>query len=74
MAAWRTAKSVSALRVEAFEVGEQLTVRAHYRWGDDSLGSFDCNVLSRGREVAAATLTVFQGDIDAFDVAREGGP
>lgn len=60
--------------VDAFEVGEELDVRATRVWGDDALGNFECSVDSIGRRVAAAVLTVFQGDIEDVRVGRSTEP
>ncbi len=54
--------------VEAFEVGEELSVKARRIWGDDILGRFECSVEARGTRVASAILTVYQGDIDSAEV------
>ena len=58
------------LEIEAFEVGEELSVKARRVWGDDLLGRFDCTVENSGTRVASAILTVYQGDIDSAEAGR----
>ncbi len=57
------------LAVAAFEVGEKLIVEVRHVWGDATLGQFDCTVRSAGRQVAAAVLNVFEGDIEEMSAA-----
>ncbi len=61
------------LMVDEFGVGEELIVKAQHVWGDDTLGKFDCRVESGGRCVAAAVLTVFQGDPGSVRIGRAEG-
>lgn len=63
------ARSVD-IAVDAFGVGEVLTVTAVRIWGDDLLGKFECTVDSNGHRVAVGVLTVFQGDPDTAEFAR----
>jgi predicted hotdog family 3-hydroxylacyl-ACP dehydratase len=56
--------------VDEFDVGEELVAKASRIWGDDALGKFECSVDSRERRVAAAILTVFQGDINDVAIGR----
>jgi predicted hotdog family 3-hydroxylacyl-ACP dehydratase len=50
------------LEVDAFRVGDALTVEVTHVWGDDQIGSFQCAVIRAGRTVATALVTVYQGD------------
>ncbi|MBV8272756.1 MAG: hotdog family protein [Cupriavidus sp.] len=54
--------------VAAFPVGSELTVRVHLETsGDDGLSMFACTLAMDGREVARATVSVFQpADAQAF--------
>ncbi|HET9598486.1 MAG TPA: 3-hydroxylacyl-ACP dehydratase [Anaeromyxobacteraceae bacterium] len=49
------------LEVEGFQAGDELVVEATHVWGDEELGSFDCAVRQAERQVASATLNVYQG-------------
>jgi predicted hotdog family 3-hydroxylacyl-ACP dehydratase len=50
------------LDVDAFAVGDELTIEVHHVWGDEHLGSFQCEVRRDGRPVATALLNVYEGD------------
>lgn len=51
------------LKVDRLECGDELEVRARHRWGDSGLASFDCRVIAQGRDVAIATLSVYEGTL-----------
>jgi predicted hotdog family 3-hydroxylacyl-ACP dehydratase len=51
-----------ALEVDAFAVGDELTIEARHVWGDEQLGSFQCAVLRAGRTLASALVNVYEGD------------
>ena len=51
--------------VPQLAVGDELLVTARQVWSDATLGSFDCAVTRGGERVAAATLSVYQGDLPA---------
>ncbi len=59
------------LAVATFKVAEKLTVEVRHVWGDDAFGQFNCTVHSGDRQVAAAVLNVFQGDIEQMGAAAE---
>lgn len=50
-----------ALRVDAFDPGDELVVEARHVFGDEQLGSFDCVVSRAGTAVASALVSVYQG-------------
>ena len=51
-----------ALEVDAFAVGDELTIEARHVWGDEQIGSFQCAVLRAGRTLASALVNVYEGD------------
>lgn len=51
------------LHVDEFRAGDELIVHAKHVFGDEQIGNFDCHVDRRGERVAAATLSVYQGDL-----------
>jgi predicted hotdog family 3-hydroxylacyl-ACP dehydratase len=50
------------LEVDAFAVGDDLTIAAQHVWGDERLGSFRCEVRRGGRTLASALVNVYEGD------------
>ena len=54
--------------VPQLSVGDELHVTARQVWTDAVLGSFDCAVTRGSERVAAATLSVYQGDLPAGGV------
>jgi predicted hotdog family 3-hydroxylacyl-ACP dehydratase len=50
------------LEVDAFDVGDELRVEARHVWGDERIGSFQCEVLRAGRTLASALVNVYEGD------------
>jgi predicted hotdog family 3-hydroxylacyl-ACP dehydratase len=51
-----------SLEVGSFAVGDELIVEAERLFGEDQLGSFRCSVTRDGKQVAAATLSVYQNN------------
>jgi predicted hotdog family 3-hydroxylacyl-ACP dehydratase len=51
-----------ALEVDAFAVGDELTIEARHVFGDERLGSFRCEVRCGGSTLASAQLNVYEGD------------
>ncbi len=51
-----------SLEVDAFSVGDELTVEAQHVWGDEQLGSFRCEVRRGGRALASALVNVYEGN------------
>lgn len=49
------------LEVDAFAVGDELRIEARHVWGDDQIGSFQCEVLRAGRTLASALVNVYEG-------------
>lgn len=57
---------------DGFAIGSTLRVEARCQmYGDNGLGLFDCRILDGGRELATATISVFEPD-DAMAFIREG--
>ena len=50
------------LEVDAFAVGDELTVEAQHVWGDNLIGSFRCEVRRGTRPLVSALVNVYQGD------------
>ncbi len=50
------------LEVDAFAVGDELRIEARHVWGDEQIGSFQCEVLRGGRTLASALVNVYEGD------------
>jgi predicted hotdog family 3-hydroxylacyl-ACP dehydratase len=50
------------LDVDAFAVGDELRIEARHVWGDERIGSFQCEVLRAGRTLASALVNVYEGD------------
>jgi predicted hotdog family 3-hydroxylacyl-ACP dehydratase len=50
------------LDVDAFGVGDELTVEARHVWGDEQLGSFQCEVRRDGRTLVSALVNVYEGN------------
>ena len=50
------------LDVDAFAVGDELTIEASHVFGDDQVGSFQCEVRRAGRTLASALVNVYEGD------------
>ncbi|HEX9051420.1 MAG TPA: 3-hydroxylacyl-ACP dehydratase [Anaeromyxobacter sp.] len=51
-----------SLEVDAFEVGDELRIEARHVWGDERIGSFQCEVVRAGRTLASALVNVYEGD------------
>jgi len=51
------------LAIDAFAVGDTLTVNARRTWGETDLGHFSCNVQRGAETLATAILTVYQGPL-----------
>ncbi len=50
------------LEVDAFAVGDELRIEARHVWGDERIGSFQCEVLRAGRTLASALVNVYEGN------------
>jgi predicted hotdog family 3-hydroxylacyl-ACP dehydratase len=51
------------IAVDAFQVGDRLTIEARRTWGEKEIGSFACKVR-RGQEIVVeGALTVYQGPL-----------
>ena len=50
------------LEIDAFAVGDELTIEARHVWGDDQLGSFECEVRRAGRVLVTALVKVYEGN------------
>jgi predicted hotdog family 3-hydroxylacyl-ACP dehydratase len=48
------------LDVDAFAVGDELRIEARHVWGDERIGSFQCEVLRAGRTLASALVNVYE--------------
>ena len=48
------------LRAETLKLGDQLNVHARRRWGDVSLGQFECSVVRDGAVIAEAVISVYR--------------
>lgn len=46
--------------VERFAVGDVLDLKARRNWGDDTLASFECEVLRGAEQAAVAQLSVYR--------------
>lgn len=44
-------------------VGDRLRISAKHVFGDEKLGSFECEIRRGDERIAAATLNVFKGDL-----------
>lgn len=52
------------LEADSLYVGDLLTISAKHVFGDEKLGSFECEIHRGDERVATATLNVFRGDLD----------
>jgi predicted hotdog family 3-hydroxylacyl-ACP dehydratase len=52
------------LAAESLYVGDRLTISAKHVFGDEKLGSFECEIRRGDERVATATLNVFRGELD----------
>jgi predicted hotdog family 3-hydroxylacyl-ACP dehydratase len=50
------------LEVDSFEVGDELEIEVERLFGEEQLGAFRCSVSRAGKQVAAATLSVYQNN------------
>jgi len=50
------------LDVDAFEVGDRLSVRAEHVWAGERAASFECSVERGTETIATATLSVYMPD------------
>lgn len=51
------------LEADYLYVGDRLTVSAKHVFGDEKLGSFECEIRRGDERMATATLNVFRGDL-----------
>lgn len=51
------------LDAECLYVGDRLTISARHVFGDEKLGSFECEIQRGDERIASATLNVFRGDL-----------
>ncbi len=51
-----------SLDVDAFAVGDELTIEARHVFGDEQLGSFQCELRRAGQTLASALVNVYEGD------------
>ena len=53
------------IAVDAFQVGDRLTIEARRTWGETDIGSFACKVRRGADVLVEGALTVYQGPLPA---------
>jgi predicted hotdog family 3-hydroxylacyl-ACP dehydratase len=51
------------LEADYLYVGDRLTISAKHVFGDEKLGSFECEIRRDDERIATATLNVFRGEL-----------